>query len=388
MMRTRTLLPAILPAFMALAALGGCDAIKSSTPTSPDVAGPIAGVTITPPVPVAPGQGARIRAQEQPVTLTVNNSTTSGQRPVSYVFELATDVAFNSRILVREGIQPGADGKTGLRLPDALASDREYYWRAKAEDGANASPFSEAVAFAVVNMAEIQAPVPVTPVGGGTTSSSSPQFLVQNAARTGPTGVMNYVFEISENESFTAMVAVVTVPEQAGQTGFTIAQQLKASTRHYWRAKAYDPNASSSWSQTQTFVTPAAVVTPPTTPPTTPPSGGWPRNGEEVVAYVAKRYPERLVAGVSLSTRQANMEFLRDRMIEAGICGGMDLGWNLKRGGPELSIDFLVHRTSGGDTGVDIGMAYDDTSIPLRLYWGSGGAWPVYKSYSPRPTCK
>ena len=29
------------------------------------------------------------------------------------------------------------------------------------------------------------------------------------------------------------------------------------------------------------------------------------------------------------------MEFLRNRMIEAGICGGLDLGWNLKRGGPD-----------------------------------------------------
>ena len=31
-------------------------------------------------------------------------------------------------------------------------------------------------------------------------------------------------------------------------------------------------------------------------------------------------------AGVSLSQRQANMAFLRDRIIEAGRCGGLDLG--------------------------------------------------------------
>ena len=37
--------------------------------------------------------------------------------------------------------------------------------------------------------------------------------------------------------------------------------------------------------------------------------------------------PERLVAGVSLATRQAHMMFLRDRIIEAGRCGGLDLGW-------------------------------------------------------------
>ena len=36
------------------------------------------------------------------------------------------------------------------------------------------------------------------------------------------------------------------------------------------------------------------------------------------------------------------MMFLRDRIIEAGKCGGLELGWNLKRGGPELSIDFMA----------------------------------------------
>jgi hypothetical protein len=38
-------------------ALGGCQTSKSSTPTAPTVAGPIAGVTITAPVLLSPSQG-------------------------------------------------------------------------------------------------------------------------------------------------------------------------------------------------------------------------------------------------------------------------------------------------------------------------------------------
>jgi len=34
-------------------------------------------------------------------------------------------------------------------------------------------------------------------------------------------------------------------------------------------------------------------------------------------------------------------------MIEAGLCGGMELAWNLKRGGPEKSIDYLAYRKAG-----------------------------------------
>lgn len=367
----------------------GCDTLKSANPTSPSVAGPIAGVSITPPTPVTPAQGANINAKDQPVTLSIQNSTTNGQRPITYVFEIATDSGFANRVLVREGIQPGASGRTDLRLPDALASDRTYFWRAQAQDGANASPYSNPASFTVVTLAEIQPPVPLSPIGGATTTTNQPEFSIQNSARSGPAGAITYVFEISENESFTAIVAVVTSGEGSGQTKFTLGTSLKYSTRHFWRARGADATVVSAWSQTQTFMTPAAPTTPTPGPgPTPTPTGGWPTNGPDVVKWAERNYPSRLVAGVSLSQRQDNMAFLRDRMIEAGICGGMDLGWNLKRGGPEISIDFLVYKKNGVELGVDIGMDYDNTSIPLQLYWGEGAPGAYYKQYTPRPTCK
>ena len=126
-----------------------------------------------------------------------------------------------------------------------------------------------------MTLAELQPPVPISPVSGATTSSRSPEFKTRNAARSGPVGAVSYTFEIAEDQAFSAMVAIVTMPEQASETRFTIAQQLKASTRHYWRVRAFDRNTASAWSLTQSFVTPAAVVAPPPSPPpTTPPSGG------------------------------------------------------------------------------------------------------------------
>ena len=70
---------------------------------------------------------------------------------------------------------------------------------------------------------------------------------------------------------------------------------------------------------------------------------------------------------------------------ETGLCGGVQLGWNLKRGGPEISNDFIVWRHDGTDTGIDIGFAYDDTSQPLRLQWQES-IGPFYKEY-PAPDC-
>jgi hypothetical protein len=112
----------------------------------------------------------------------------------------------------------------------------------------------------------------------------------------------------------------------------------------------------------------------------------YPSTGPEVVAYVAAAYPERLAAGVGHDQRVENMKFLRDRIIEVGQCGGMDLGQNLKRGGPDISIDFLAWRTGGEDIGVDLGVDYDNDSHPLQLVWNIAGAGATYSAY-PRPSC-
>ena len=121
----------------------------------------------------------------------------------------------------------------------------------------------------------------------------------------------------------------------------------------------------------------------PTAQPT--PTRVFPSTGPDIVADVAARYPERLAAGVSSDERIENMKFLRDRIIETGLCGGMQLGQNLKRGGPEISNDFLAWRRDEGDMGVDIGFSYDDTSQPLRLQWLEAGLGATYQEYPARP---
>ena len=64
--------------------------------------------------------------------------------------------------------------------------------------------------------------------------------------------------------------------------------------------------------------------------------------------------------------------FLRDRIIEAGQCAGMNYGWNLKRGGPELSIDVIAWKRPDGNMGVDIGLDYDNIGTTLTAGMGRG----------------
>ena len=108
----------------------------------------------------------------------------------------------------------------------------------------------------------------------------------------------------------------------------------------------------------------------------------------ELIAFVAERYPDKLAAGVTREERIANMEFLRDRIIEFGICGGMDIGWNMKRGGPEKSKDFVAWHNGRRRMGVDIAYAYDAPTRQLQLVWAVYGPTKHYRAYEPRPRCK
>src|SRR5438309_7178423 len=87
-----------------------CQATKSSNPLSPSVAGPIPGVNITAPKTLEPS-GWKIPVDQQPVTLLAENAATTGVRPLSYVFEVATDAGFTNKVFVREGVAPGDGGR-------------------------------------------------------------------------------------------------------------------------------------------------------------------------------------------------------------------------------------------------------------------------------------
>lgn len=261
-------------AFSALVAIGGltaCESTKSANPLSATVAGPIPGVNITAPAPVDPGMGARIEVDKQPLTLTVQNASTSGVRPLNYLFEIATDVDFNSKVFAREAIAPGDGGRTSLRLPDPLATGRTYYWRARAQDGANTGPYSGAMNFNVFTPIVIDAPVPVAPVNNVRTDNLHPTFQFTNAPRSGPVGAIAYVLELSDADSFANKLAIWTVGEQPNQTSLASPQDLLPSKQYFWHVRAYDPTTTGPWSATQVFQTPVPIVV---SPPPPPPGGG------------------------------------------------------------------------------------------------------------------
>ena len=388
-MERKVFRPAVALSAALLLPLIACKAEKSSNPLSPAVAGPIAGVNITAPRMIEPGQGAKYRESQQPIRLAVENATSNGVRPLYYTFEVASDSEFATKMFARSQVLPGADGRTSVQI-DRLELGRSYYWRARAEDGANTGPFVTAQ-FEVLPRAQLGPPGLVSPGDNERTSSRRPSLVVSASERNSAVGGVRYEFMVATDGGFTQIVAGGVVDEQGGQTTFVPGGDLASDRVHWWTARATDGESTTDWARVQTFRTPTGGGAP-SPGPSPSPGGGcgppYPNNGPAIVACVSRQYPERLVAGVSHAQREANMAFLRDRVIETGICGGLDLAWNKKRGDGPHSIDALAWRVNGRDEVVDIGLAYDDTSIPLVLTWGIVAGPPGYDTYQPRPSCR
>jgi len=249
-----------------LLTLGGCETAKSSNPTAPTVAGPIAGVEISAPGMVSPSQGTKFKESEQPITLTIQNSTTTGVRTLSYTFEVAADSGFATKVFARSSVTAGASGKTSVQL-DRLAIGQTYFWRARAEDGANTGPFGTS-GFEIFPKAAVGPPTPVSPINNEVTASNSPTLLVNNATTVGPVGFLGYEFQIATDQAFTKLATAGIVNEGAGQTRFPVAP-ITAGTTFFWRVRAADSETTGPWSVVQAFRTPAAAP-----PPPPPPGGG------------------------------------------------------------------------------------------------------------------
>lgn len=384
--------PVLASLFLAgLASVAGCSDViqKSANPLSPTIAGALDGVTFTAPVNVQPVQNAQIKYTDQPVTFAFDAATSTSPRPFTMHLQIASDYPFEHVVFDRAGFEKPASGsRISFRVPDRLPKG-VYFWRVRGEDGANNSDWSPPAAFEALEQVVIGIPSARSPINNERTTSRTPTITANNSNSSGPHKAIQYQFQVSTNASFTGVVADATVGEGSGSTAYVVSTNLTYDATYYWRVRASDGEVTSDWIPTAVFRTPVA--------PVVPPAGGGggggavtacagATSGPTIVSCIAARYPEKLVAGVSLSQRQANMSFLRDRIIEMGRCQGKDWAWNLKRGGPELSIDFITEKSNGVVIGHDIGFDYDNTSTPLVIYWG-GGDGAVYGGYTNSFTC-
>lgn len=243
-------------------AASACQVQKSSNPLSPSVAGPIPGVSITTPALATPAAGARLLSDQQPITLTINNATSSGVRPISYLFEVASDAGFGTIVASKDGIKPDASGKTSFTLPAALP-DKTYFWRARAQDGANTGAYAAPASFTVYTPVIVQRPVPVSPIAVATVTTLTPTLTFRNATRTGPASAITYqVAVFADPPSAATMVwgSWAVAENSSGQTSVDVPAAILTNDKlYYWTVRAVEATTVTDWSEFPAFKTPPAA---------------------------------------------------------------------------------------------------------------------------------
>ena len=269
----------VLAAALSMAA---CEASKSSDPLSSERRRPDSGVEISAPKMLEPGPGSKISIEKQPVTL--------ADRERRQQRTAAADLLVRHRdrhdlqqqsVLARR--HPARRGRPhcSLRMIDTLATGHTYYWRVRAQDGANTGPYATPMAFDIFTpIVDRACPGLTAPAPNSTVLVLRPTFTLADAPKSGPTGTITYLIELADSDSFANKVATWTAAETPNQTNMVSPADLTYGKVYYWHARAYDPTTLGPWSYTQAFqmlAEPAPVFAPgpgaertrrPTTPST------------------------------------------------------------------------------------------------------------------------
>jgi hypothetical protein len=233
----------------ALALLAITTACTKASPTRPSdgtasgqtasVTDATTGVTLTSPSLVTPTVNQQFKNVDQPVTLTIKNAVTSGTTALTYSFEVASDAAFGTKVYSKDGVATGS-ATTALRI-DKLTANKSYFWRARAQSGSLAGPYTEGRGFGIGPEVILAQPVNGDPQPNATVGEQ-PTLNVNNVGRSGPNGPIFYRFEIADTAAFGSVVYSATVAERTDRsfTSHDVTIKLVEKT-YFWRVIATDP---------------------------------------------------------------------------------------------------------------------------------------------------
>ena len=290
---------------------------------------------------LTPANGAQVANQVQPVTLVVQNAAAS-KAGTTYTFEVASDVAFTTKVQTKDGVAEGSNGQTSVKL-DALPAAKDYYWRARAQAPGGTGAFSDLFKFTIGGSITLAAPTVIGPLTNAETTPR-PAFRVSNASRSGSTGAVTYKFEIARDSGFGSIVVTGANTEGINETGFIPTSDLPTRTVLFWRATASDaangvtssPSAVQSftpqpWSQAETLAQQLRVVLWPGTQP--PGSVGHATMGDNWDVQTMHYLP----GNVFFQSPDVEMLRLFD-LLDRGMDPDGAIGWMRTNGYPTAAL--------------------------------------------------
>ncbi|MCX6831863.1 MAG: hypothetical protein NT028_06960 [candidate division Zixibacteria bacterium] len=253
------------------------------------------GACATPPsVPTlgSPADSAKVASRTP--SLCVNNSTQSGSctQPIVYHFQVSIGSSFSAITSENSSVSQGTS-TTCWQVSTTLGIGQLYYWRVRAGNGTSWSNWSATRKFVTPNSAPT-VPTLSSPANAATVTSVQPTLTVTNS--TDPDGTTpTYHFQVSTASSFTTIaVENLSVAQGSGSTSWLVGSALSNLTTYYWRVRAYDGVAYSSWSSSRSFYVNQPVANNPPTVPTlsTPANGATMTSRQPTLVIVNSTDPE------------------------------------------------------------------------------------------------
>ena len=208
--------------------------------------------SIAPPIPTSPADGA---TDVWPVVLQVTNGETSGRvGRVVMTFEVSTDTAFGSPMVLR---QAAGSGRTSVELSaDRLQPETTYHWRVVARDDLGTVSEHSAVFSFTTSRVTIGPPTATAPRNGATGVRKPIVLRVRNGATRGPVGAVTMTFQIAADAAFGTLVDSIEQPAGQQSTSVRPEVELEKETTYHWRVMARDDRGhASEWSAGFRFTT-------------------------------------------------------------------------------------------------------------------------------------
>jgi hypothetical protein len=205
--------------------------VANDPPAAPAIASPVDGAEVSAPAP----------------TLAVDNASDPDSENLTYTFQIALDPDFTQIAASIVGVLSG-QGATSWQVQTALDENTSYFWRAQADDGLDAGPWSATAKF-FVNTTNDAPTVPavLSPVNDAVITGLNADIVLRNS--TDPDSpVISYYFEVDTDPSFgsASVIRSGIIPAGPGATTWQ-AIGLLDNTRYYIRAMASDGSAGSGW---------------------------------------------------------------------------------------------------------------------------------------------
>ena len=350
-----------------------CDSERSANPLSPNIAGPLAGITISAPTPVQPIDGRLIAVGDGPLTLTFQSAVSNSPRPFWYEAQVAQDGDFVSILYSFEEIPSVEAAVVTFELPEALDPERTYHWRVRALDGANTGPYSNGASFEIYTPVTIDAPTLALPPDGATTEIDAPALSVNNATVSGPASDITYRFEISLTASFAPVTATLSVPQSGGQTTTAQPGALGYNLTYYWRvhvrATGRTGQVDGPFSGTRSFRTPSVVIDTPA--PVSP-------DGNETTPSTRPTY---IIDNGAVTGPAGTVTYQVEVATDVGFVTVVDSPSAVRAGGAQTSVESqvdldedTVHYWRTRATTGTLTTAWSSTAVFRTPSSGGGGA--------------